>query len=201
MLKTIIFDLGNVIVPFDFARGYKAMSEHCRFDAHQIRQRIGESGLVPLFESGKITPEAFFQGISQTLEISIDVTEFRRIWSIIFLKPALIPESLVTRLREQYRVLLLSNTNAFHFEMVMENYPILQHFDDYVLSYKVGAMKPEPLIYQTAVEKAGCAPGEIFFTDDIPAYVEGAKDHGIDAVQFTGYENLLTELARRGIVV
>ncbi|MBI4902144.1 MAG: HAD family phosphatase [Acidobacteria bacterium] len=201
MLKTIIFDLGNVIVPFDFLRGYTAMAEHCRFAPQEIRERISATGLVPVFESGKIEPPEFFQRISETLELSIDEQEFRRIWSIIFLKPTLIPDSLVIKLREQYRVLLLSNTNAFHFEMVWEHYPILRHFDDYVLSYKVGAMKPDPLIYETAVKLAGCAAEECFFTDDVPAYVEGARGHGIDAVQFTGYERLVEELGRRGVGV
>jgi putative hydrolase of the HAD superfamily len=68
-----------------------------------------------------------------------------------------------------------------------------------VLSYKVGAMKPSPVIYAEAVKHARCEPGECFFTDDIPAYVEAARANGLDAEQFTGYEKLVTDLRARDI--
>jgi HAD superfamily hydrolase (TIGR01509 family) len=60
-------------------------------------------------------------------------------------------------------------------------------------------MKPLPLIYQKAIEAAGCEPGECFFTDDIEAYVEGAKAQGIDAVQFQSATQIKTELHKRGV--
>ena len=61
---------------------------------------------------------------------------------------------------------------------------MLRHFDDLVLSYEVKAMKPSPLIYREAIARAQCRPEECFYTDDIAAYVEGARREGIDAVQF-----------------
>ena len=64
---------------------------------------------------------------------------------------------------------------------------------------KVGAMKPSPLIYQRAIEAAGCRPAECFFTDDIPAYVEGAKQQGIDAVPFQSAAQVEKELRKRGV--
>jgi glucose-1-phosphatase len=63
----------------------------------------------------------------------------------------------------------------------------------------VGAMKPSPKIYQAAIEAAQCAPEECFFTDDIPAYVEAAREHGIDAVQFQSCEQIQRELRTRGV--
>jgi putative hydrolase of the HAD superfamily len=60
-------------------------------------------------------------------------------------------------------------------------------------------MKPSPLIYQKAVELAGCRPEECFFTDDISEYVEGARKFGIDAVQFVSAAQLQEELAKRGL--
>jgi putative hydrolase of the HAD superfamily len=84
--------------------------------------------------------------------------------------------------------------------MIRARYPILRHFDAYVLSYEVGAMKPEPRIYAAAIEAAQCAPQECFFTDDIPEYVEGARQAGIDAVVFEGAEALERELRARGVV-
>ena len=95
--------------------------------------------------------------------------------------------------------MLVSNTNAIHFEMIRENYPLLRHFDALILSYEVQAMKPSPRIFEAAVRAAGCLPEECFFTDDIPEYVEAARAQGIDACVFEGFERLQQDLKNRGV--
>jgi putative hydrolase of the HAD superfamily len=145
-------------------------------------------------------PEEFVRELSGILELKATHEEFCGIWSSIFLPDTLIPEELLVGLKQRYRLMLLSNTNAIHFEMVRENYPLLRHFDHLVLSYKVGALKPSPEIYAEALRHANCAPEECFFTDDIPAYVEGARAAGIDAVQFESHEQIERELKVRGVV-
>lgn len=200
MLKAIIFDLGKVIVPFDFNRGYAAMAPVCGYPATDIRARIGETDLVQRFEAGGIEPEDFVRQLSEHLQLRTDYAGFCEIWSSIFLPETLISENLLIGLKKRYRLVLLSNTNAIHFEMIRKNYPLLRHFDATVLSYEVGAMKPSPAIYARAVQDAGCRPEECFFTDDIEAYVEGALRFGIDAVQFQSAEQIERELTARGVV-
>jgi len=111
----------------------------------------------------------------------------------------LIPESMLEGLAARYRLLLLSNTNPIHFEGIRERYPVLRHFHDTILSYEVRAMKPRPEIYRAAIERAGCLPEECFYTDDIPAYVAGARAMGMDAVQFENAAQLAREMKARGI--
>jgi glucose-1-phosphatase len=111
----------------------------------------------------------------------------------------LIPETMIEGIARNYRLVLLSNTNAIHFEMLRENYPLLRHFHALVLSYEVGAMKPLPLIYHRAIEAAGCLPEECFFTDDMAAYVTAARAQGIDAVQFQSAAQIEAELRKRGV--
>jgi len=200
LIKTIIFDLGKVIVPFDFSRAYEGIAPLCNLTPAEIPERLRGTDLVTRFESGQIEPRPFVQAFAAHLNLEIGYGDFCDIWSSIFLPHTLIPESLLVGLGDRYRLLLLSNTNAIHFEMVSERYPLLRHFDEYILSYKVGAMKPSPQIYEAALAQAQCSPEECFFTDDIPAYVEGAKTHGIDAVQFQSAEQIETELRARGVV-
>jgi glucose-1-phosphatase len=198
-IKTVIFDLGKVIIPFDFNRGYRAMEQYCGYKASEIPLRIGSTDLVVRFETGMMEPEDFVRELSTHLDLKVSFDHFCEIWSGIFLPEPLLPDSMIEGLRRRYRVLLMSNTNAIHFRMIRERYPILEHFDDYVLSYQVKAMKPSPVIYNEAVRRAGCEAGECFFTDDIAAYVEGAKAVGIDAVQFQSRDQLEQELKARGI--
>lgn len=199
MIKAILFDLGRVIVPFDFRRGYERLGSLCGIPAADIPRRIGETNLVRHLEKGQIGAEEFVQSLSAHLGMQITHAEFCTIWTSIFLPHTLMPESLVKNLAAKYRTVLLSNTNSIHFEMIRENYPILRHFHAFVLSHEAGWMKPEPEIYNKAIEVAGCLPGECFFTDDIPEFVVAACHAGIDAVQFQNVEQLERELRARGV--
>jgi FMN phosphatase YigB (HAD superfamily) len=198
-IKAIIFDLGRVIVPFDFKRGYTRLEPLCGIPAAEIPGRIAPTGLVQLFESGGIAPRDFVRELSKHLNLDTTYENFCEIWSSIFLPYTLIPEAMIEGIARNYRLVLLSNTNAIHFEMLRENYPLLRHFHALVLSYRVGAMKPLPLIYQRAVEAAGCLPEECFFTDDMPAYVAAARAQGIDAVQFESAAQIEAEFRKRGV--
>lgn len=199
MIRTVIFDLGRVLVPFDFQRGYRAMSEHCGLPPEEVRARLGRDGLVHGFESGEFDGPEFIRRVTDLLETEISEERFSEIWSSIFLPETLIPESMVEGIHRNYRTVLLSNTNPIHYAMLDRTYPILRHFDAYVLSHEVKAMKPLPRIYEVAIQQAQCAAGECFFTDDVAEYVEGAKQAGIDAVQFQNHEQIERELRARGV--
>jgi glucose-1-phosphatase len=198
-IRTVIFDLGKVLVGFDFQRGYDRLQPLCGHPVSEIRQRIATTGLVPKLESGQIASRDFVSKLGETLGITLDYSEFCEIWSSIFLPGTLVPESMVSGLKKRYELVLLSNTNEMHFEMLEQTYPILRHFEKRALSHLVGAVKPSPLIYRKAVELAGCRPEECFFTDDIPEYVEGARQLGIDAVQFLSATQLQEELVKRNL--
>src|SRR5437764_4082532 len=153
MHKAIIFDLGKVLVHFDFKRGYRMLEGLCPHGAAEIPMRIAQTGLVERFETGLVEPRDFVEQISRTLDMPVDYDRFCEIWSCIFTE-ALIPESLLEALAARYRLLLLSNTNALHFAMLRETYGhLLRHFHDLILSYEVRAMKPQPEIYQAALER------------------------------------------------
>jgi FMN phosphatase YigB (HAD superfamily) len=199
MIKAIIFDLGRVIVPFDFRRGYTRLERLCGIPATDIPKRIAETDLVRRFECGTIAPHDFVAEFASHLNLKISHGEFCEIWNSIFLPDTLIPETLLRGLAEHHRLVLLSNTNRIHFAGIRANYPLLRHFHEFVLSYEVGVMKPGPAIYRKAVAAAGCLPEECFFTDDIPEYVEGARRQGIDAVEFQSAAQIEAELRRRGV--
>ncbi len=199
MIKTVIFDLGRVIVPFDLKRGYAALQPHCSYPVEEIPKRIGATDLVTRFESGQVMPVEFVQQLSALLGIDVTYDRFCELWSTIFLPETIVPEEILEGISRRYRMLLLSNTNAIHWEMIRRTYPAMRHFDAYVLSHEVGAMKPARRIYEEAVRRAECRPEECFFTDDMPAFVEGARQLGIDAVQFTGVPQLLEDLRARNI--
>ncbi len=197
--KALLFDLGRVLVHFDFARAYTALESFCSCPAAEMPKRLFTTDLVQRLETGRIAPEEFHVRFSELLGTNLDYPRFCEIWTSIFTHE-LIPESLIESLAARYRLVLLSNTNPIHFEMIRATYPHLRHFHDLTLSYEVGALKPEEAIYRAAVERAGCEPEECFYTDDIPEFVEGGRRIGLDAVQFESHAQLVRELRARGIV-
>jgi putative hydrolase of the HAD superfamily len=196
--KAVIFDLGRVLVNFDFKRGYQALEGHCPYPAAEIPRRLAAGSLVERFETGLIEPRDFVAEMSGVLELDIGYDRFCRIWSSIFTE-TLVPETMLAGLAARYRLLLLSNTNAIHFEGLRESHAMLRHFHELVLSYEVKAMKPRPEIFQAAIARAGCRAEECFYTDDIAAFVTAARNLGIDAVQFESVAQLEREFAARGI--
>jgi glucose-1-phosphatase len=199
MHKAILFDLGKVLINFDFKRGYRALEGICPYPADEIPTRLTPTGLVERFETGLVEPREFVAEFSRILSLNLEYDQFCQIWSSIF-TDVLIPEDMLEALAARYRLVLVSNTNALHFEMLRRNYEhLLRHFHHLVLSYEVGAMKPRPEIFHAAVDRAGCRPEECFYTDDIAAFVAGARSLGIDAVQFESRAQLEREMGARGI--
>jgi putative hydrolase of the HAD superfamily len=199
MLKTLIFDLGGVIVPLDFPRAFQEISSFTPHPADEIQRRIAATDLYVRAESGRISPADFMREMSLQLDLSADEATFRRIWCSVFPPRTLIEDELLEQLHDRCRILMLSNTNVIHFEMIRESYPILRHFDGFVLSYEVGHTKPAPEIYREAIRRAGCRPEECFFTDDTAANVETALREGLDAVRFLSCEQLRVELVARDV--
>ncbi len=199
MYRAVIFDLGKVLVAFDFKRGYRALEGLCPYPAAEIPKRLAASGLVERFETGLVEPVDFVAELSGILALQMNYEQFCSVWSCIFTEP-LIPVEMLAGLAARYRLVLLSNTNAIHFDFIRRDYAsLLSHFHELVLSYEVKAMKPDPAIFRRAIEAAQCRPEECFYTDDIAAYVEGARALGIDAVQFQSATQIEQELAARGI--
>ncbi len=199
VIKAVIFDLGGVIVPFDFKRGYARMEGRCAYAAAEIPRRLRSTDLVTRFERGLVEPREFVRQLAALLELKITYEEFCELWTSIFLPETLLGEALLKRIGERRRLLLLSNTNAIHFAMLERSYPLLRHFHDRVLSFRVGALKPSPAIYREAIARAGCDAEECFFTDDIADNVEAARREGIDAVRFESEEQIEEELRARGV--
>lgn len=198
MIKAILFDLGNVIVPFDFKRAYAKLGPLCSCPVTEITSRLRSTDLVRRFETGQLAAEPFVSELSALLGLKTTYAEFCDLWSSVFFEETLVPESLIAGLRCRHRMLVLSNTNPIHFSMLKAQYGLFRHFDDFVLSYEVGAMKPDALIYLEAIQRAGCRPEECFFTDDIAINVEAARNNGMDAVQFSSAPQIEEELRARG---
>ena len=201
MIRTFLFDLGNVLLYFSHERMCAQLGALCGRSAREMRGLLMDSGLHDEYERGRLSEAAFQQRLESLLQRDLELAALQRAGGDIFeSNPSMLPVLDALRARG-HRLVLLSNTNETHINWVRAHFDVLQRFDECVLSFRVGAIKPEPAIYEAALMAIQCEPGECFYTDDIPAYVDRGREFGLVAEVFTGAEDLRGRLIARGIEV
>jgi putative hydrolase of the HAD superfamily len=198
--SVIVFDLGNVLLPFD----YKPMINKLE----KIEKNLGYNFLEfyknnyhihRSFEKGELPENEFIELMLSILKNKIDKQTFCSLYSKIFTENKEV-SALLPRLKENYILLLLSNTNPIHREFGWKDYLFLKYFDKFILSYEVKSLKPEEKIYRAAESFTKKPSGEHFFIDDVREYADGAKKLGWGGVQFTSYEKLIEDLKENRII-
>ena len=200
-VKTVYFDLGNVIVFFSYPKMVDQIATCTGLTFDAVKSLLFDHKLRDLAETGKISSSDLYQRLKKESSRPFSFLELNEAFSDIFTpNEAIFP--IITALKEKkIRLILLSNTSESHFNRVYSRYPILRLFDEMILSYQVGVAKPNPLIFKKALAKADCAPTHCFYTDDIPEYVSAARKTGLDAEVFTTAAALQGHLASRGCVL
>lgn len=201
MIRTFLFDMGNVLTRFSHGTMCQQIGQLCDLSGEATHELLIDSGLQWEFERGRITEVEFRDQLSDLVGRPLDLDELRRASSDIF-DPILEMRPVIQSLKLQgYRLVLLSNTTVSHFDWIKGRYDFLIPFDHCIVSFEAGAMKPDPPIYEAALQAIHCDPHEAFYTDDIPEYVVKGREYGFQAEVFTGPADLLGHLAARGIRV
>lgn len=198
--SAIVFDLGQVIVPFDYKYFVEKVNKHKpgigeRFlDLYKKNYNVHRD-----FEKGLIPEKVFISQMLDYLDNIIDAETFCKYWSDIFsLNEDII--ALLPELKNKYKLYLISNTNSIHKKFGFGNYAFLQLFDKLILSHEVKFIKPEKEIYIEVEKVSGLPSKEYIFIDDILEYVDAAKSLGWDGIQFIGYDDLVNNLKIRNIL-
>jgi putative hydrolase of the HAD superfamily len=199
MINAVIFDIGNVLLSFDFGRVLRRILPHCGVGPADFSTRL-EPVKMDL-ESGRISAEEFLDRASVALDYRGERAELVRAWQEIF-EPIEHTHRLVEGLACRLPLYLLSNTNNLHAEYFMGEYSVFRHFKDRVFSHEAGLMKPDPEIYRHALEKFGLEAGEAFFVDDLAENVEAARGQGIRSHQYHAgrHELLENDLSAAGVL-
>jgi len=190
--KNVIFDLGKVLVDYDFKIFYETLGlkphERCLDKAEEA---------ILLFESGKISRRKFFGEMSQIYDINGTLENFEELWCSVFIDTSEMMD-LVKEVSVNYEVFIFSNIDEVHFPFLWKNFPELHLFgENLILSYEIGAVKPEVQAYQNALEKFLLKAEETIFIDDRPVNIHVAKDLGIKGIIHKNSQEtraILTEL-------
>jgi glucose-1-phosphatase len=205
MIKLFVFDLGNVILPFEnrpvAARLWERSGKRGTLSAEAIFDALfsREDGLINAYEKGRLTSEQFFDQLRRRFSLALEFEEFKGIWNPIFRENVRVREAVIHLKARGYPLFLLSDTNELHFRYIRERYPVVEAFDAWILSYEVGVKKPEKAIYDEIFTRMAVDPGEVFYIDDIERYVEAARGYGIRGTVFRDEASLWRTLEELGV--
>ncbi len=196
--RFLYFDLGNVLLHFSHARMCQQVADALNAPVESVREFLFSAQIHLPYERGQITTTALVDELNRRFNGRLTLPEVNTALGDIFWLNTRIVPLLVGLKSAGYRLGVLSNTCDAHWQAARRQFAILdQMFEAHVLSFEVGATKPNTEIYQAAADQVGCDPGQLFFTDDLLENVEGARGAGVDAVVFTSVTSLAADLRRR----
>jgi glucose-1-phosphatase len=200
-IEALLFDLGKVLIDFNFETGVEALHASCSISRDRFEQVLWDKSWIRRYERGEISTTEFHEYLCRSADLKMGLPAFRQTWSSVFLPHLLVSQDLLAELKRRYPLILVSNTNEGHFEYIRANYRVLDYFDQHVLSYEVGSLKPDRKIFECAIAAANYPPEALFFTDDREENIVAARQLGIQAHQFQSQSALVAALQDLGVEV
>ena len=205
MIDLFVFDLGNVILPFEHRQIASKLWQRLRNSGKLTEEDIFrdlfdmENGTINRYEEGLSSSEEFFLEVRKRYSLALEFEEFGEIWNNIFWDNPEVNEIIMYLKAKGYPIFLLSNTNELHFSYVLDRYPIVHVFDEWILSFEVGAKKPHKRMYDAIFEKTDVEREKVLYIDDIDAYVSAARSYGIQGLVYKSPDDLWKVLRQRNI--
>lgn len=200
-MQAIIFDFGNVVAFFDHYRTLNRLAPYTDMALERIYADVYQGDLEDAFERGALTTPQFLKRVMERACLRCEEQFLEgAIGDIFWPNPEVC--ALVPILKQRYRVILGSNTNAIHSRHFVQQFAdVLGHFDGIVLSHDIGVRKPNAGFFQHCQRLAGAPAENCVFIDDLAANVEGAKQAGLRGLLYKPNDDLPGKLRALGVEI
>lgn len=180
MSYNLLFDIGNVIVLFDFEITVRRVAEQCTMPADQLLDAVRED-LVDL-ELGRTEPDEFLERASKKIGYSGELAYLRESLEEVFELNQPMADLIQAESEKGTPLYLLSNTNDIHIPYLIDKYPVFEYFDQPIYSFEVGFMKPDPRIFEETIAQLSIRPEDTIYIDDLPENCEAGAAAGFHAI-------------------
>jgi len=193
-IRAVIWDLGGVILDVEDLAPRRELARSLGTTCEDMEELVlyGPSSVAA--QRGEITVEKHWENILEALGLPASEMQTIRagFWGRDRIEADLV--DFIRSLRPEYTTVLLSNAFANLRALLEERWKIADLFDHLVISAEEGVAKPDPRIYRIALDRAGVAPAEAVFTDDLIENVEGARAVGMHALHYQNPEQVMADL-------
>jgi len=197
--RAIIFDIGRVLIRVDVSRAMDGLASGLSLTPQEAWSAIEKDPRWLDWQDGRISPCDWHLHLSKRLGTSLNFEQFSEVWNRALDPNPIHSESFLENLSKNYRLALLSNTDPIHMSNEEARFPFFRFFPIRIYSYRVGASKPDPLIYREALQACKVRAEEAVYIDDIAAYAEAAQRLGMTGIVFQSPEQLQSDLRSLGI--
>jgi FMN phosphatase YigB (HAD superfamily) len=176
--RAVIFDLGKVLLDFDYGRVASTLSVHSDVSAAEFRAIVDQSPLLYRFETGLITTAEFFEEICRLTGYRGPGSLFTTAFGDIFDE---IPEMVALHAGLRARgvpTFVFSNTNELAIGHIRRTYPFFGGFTGYIYSYEARSMKPASGIYDALERLTGLGGADLLYIDDRPENIDAGAARG-----------------------
>ena len=192
-LRAVYIDLGGVLVRTEFQAPRQHLAERFSMEYEDISRIVFEGESSRRASIGEITEDEHWIDVARRLHLP--ASEIQAVREEFFAGDVIDRNLLdfLRGLRETLKVGLISNAWSGLRPWIV-SHKFEDAFDIMVISAEVGIMKPDPRIFQYALEQLDVAPAEAVFVDDFIENVEGTRAFGMHAIHFTTPRQAIGEL-------
>jgi glucose-1-phosphatase len=197
--RAIIFDIGGVLIRVDISRAMNGLASGLSMTPQEVWSAIQKDPHWLDWQEGRISPRDWHLHLTQRLGAPLNFEQFSEVWNRPLDPDPILSESFLLKLSKNYRLALLSNTDPLHMSHEEARFPFFRFFPVRIYSYRVGASKPNPIIYREALKACEVQAEEAVYIDDVAAYSEAAQRLGMAGIVFQSPEQLQFDLGNLGI--
>ena len=195
-IKNIIFDFGGVILNINPLITYNNFNKLGLVNLYDGAEFSNPDDSLLLFEKGLISSQEFRNKLKEKLSHPIEDREIDEAWNAMLLDIPTERVVLLNKLKQKYKIYLLSNTNEIHYiaytNQFKQNfgYQLFDLFNEAYFSFLLHLNKPNKEIYQYVINQNSLVAEETLFIDDSIINIEGAKAVGLKTHHLTSNESI-----------
>ena len=197
--RAIIFDIGRVLIQVDIHRAMAGLAPDLKLTPQEVWSAIENDPRWLDWQEGRISPLDWHLHLNKRLGGSLTFEQFKQVWNSALVPEPIQPEPFLETLSKDYRLALLSNTDPIHMSDAEARFSFFRYFPIRIYSFRVGASKPNPLIYREALRTCKVRAEEAIYIDDVPAYADAAQRLGMTGLVFQSPGQLQSNLRDLGV--